>query len=114
MKSPFPGMDPYLQQHWGDVHTSLVTYARDQLQGGLPTGLVARAQERVYLEKEGEADRSMYPDVFVVDRPKRRGTARASRGDVALAEPLIVKFRNDPITEPFIQIMDAKSGKRVI
>lgn len=24
MKSPFPGMDPYLEQHWGDVHTSLM------------------------------------------------------------------------------------------
>jgi len=21
MKSPFPGMDPYLEQYWGDVHT---------------------------------------------------------------------------------------------
>jgi len=20
MKSPFPGMDPYLQRHWGDIH----------------------------------------------------------------------------------------------
>ncbi|MGO9470092.1 MAG: DUF4058 family protein, partial [Isosphaeraceae bacterium] len=20
MKSPFPGMDPYLERHWGDVH----------------------------------------------------------------------------------------------
>jgi hypothetical protein len=20
MKSPFPGMDPYLEQYWGDVH----------------------------------------------------------------------------------------------
>jgi len=26
MPSPFPGMDPFLEKHWGDVHTSLVTY----------------------------------------------------------------------------------------
>lgn len=32
MASPFPGMDPYLEQHWGDVHPSFITYARDQLQ----------------------------------------------------------------------------------
>jgi hypothetical protein len=32
MKSPFPGMDPYLEQHWLDVHHRLATYARDQLQ----------------------------------------------------------------------------------
>lgn len=30
MPSPFPGMDPYLEAHWGDVHTSLATYARDR------------------------------------------------------------------------------------
>ncbi len=114
MKSPFPGMDPYLQQHWGDVHTSLVTYARDQLQETLPSGLVARAQERVYLEKEGEADRSTYPDVYVVERPKRKGAAIGGRGGLALAEPVIVKFRDEPITERFIQIIDAKSGKRVV
>src|ERR1700688_4955997 len=111
MKSPFPGMDPYLQQHWRDVHTRLTIYACDQLQGGLPTGLVARVEERVYLEKEGEAGRSFYPDVFVAERRKRRSTAAASRGDVTLAEPVIIKFRNEPITEPFIQILDVKSGK---
>ena len=114
MKSPFPGMDPYLQQHWRDVHSSLVIYARDQLQRGLPSGLVARVEERVYLEKEGEADRSIFPDVFVVERPKRRRAAGASRGGVALAEPVIVKFRNEPLTETFLQILDAKSGKRVV
>ena len=25
MKSLFPGMDPYLEQHWGDVHTRSTT-----------------------------------------------------------------------------------------
>ena len=114
MKSPFPGMDPYLQHHWRDVHTSLVIYARDQLQGRLPTDLVARVEERVYLEKEGEPDRSFYPDVRVVERRKHEGTAETSLDDVALAEPVIVKFRNEPITERYIEILDASSGKRVV
>ena len=39
MKSPFPGMDPYLEQHWGDVHQAFVTYLRDSLQPQLPGGL---------------------------------------------------------------------------
>jgi len=26
MKSPFPGMDPYLEQHWRSVHHRLLTY----------------------------------------------------------------------------------------
>ncbi|MBI3270368.1 MAG: DUF4058 family protein [Planctomycetes bacterium] len=31
MPSPFPGMDPCLEQHWRDVRSSLISYARDQL-----------------------------------------------------------------------------------
>ena len=26
MRSPFPGMDPYLEQFWGDVHHTVITY----------------------------------------------------------------------------------------
>ena len=28
MASPFPGMDPYLERHWRDVHLSLIAEAR--------------------------------------------------------------------------------------
>jgi Protein of unknown function (DUF4058) len=37
MKSPFPGMDPYLEQFWGDVHQGLArvnTVEIDLLRGG--------------------------------------------------------------------------------
>jgi hypothetical protein len=114
MKSPFPGMDPYLQQHWRDVHTSLVTYARDQLQRGLPADLVARVEERVYLEREGEADRSFYPDVRVIEKGLGDSTAVAAQTDVELAEPVIVRFRDEPVTERFVEIRDASSGNRVV
>ena len=113
MKSPFPGMDPYLQHHWRDVHASLVIYARDQLQPGLPRDLVARVEERVCLELEGELDRSFYPDVRVVERSKRKGAVTTHAG-IELAEPVIVKFRNEPFTEPFLEIRDASSGNRVV
>ena len=39
MKSPFPGMDPYLEQSWRDVHAALIIYSRDQLQSQLPEDL---------------------------------------------------------------------------
>jgi hypothetical protein len=49
MKSPFPGMDPYLEGRWGDVHTALCIGIRSALQPVLPTGLRARAHEDVLL-----------------------------------------------------------------
>lgn len=42
MRSPFPGMDPYLERHWSDVSTSLLVYACDHIQEQLPDDLVAR------------------------------------------------------------------------
>jgi hypothetical protein len=28
MKSPFPGMDPYLEDHWGSGRHAMITYVR--------------------------------------------------------------------------------------
>src|SRR5207302_3594168 len=66
MPSPFPGMDPYLEPHWLDVHTSLVSGARDALNQRLPDDLIASAEERVAVEGE-EADRLWGPDVQVFE-----------------------------------------------
>jgi hypothetical protein len=78
MPSPFPGMDPYLEQFWGDVHQSLITYARDQLQEVLPGDLRARIQERVFVELPNGLERNMYPDIRVVERGRRSGRGRTA------------------------------------
>ncbi len=50
MASPFPGMDPYLESCWGDVHASFIIYSREQIQAQLPPGLRARVEERVFVD----------------------------------------------------------------
>jgi hypothetical protein len=50
MKSPFPGMDPYVEPYWPDIHLSLVIFARQSLNGSLPEDLAARADDRAYDE----------------------------------------------------------------
>src|SRR5277367_2533562 len=94
MPSPFPGMDPYLEVHWRDVHARLIIYASDALQGVLPGSLRARVEERVLLETpQGFADHPLFPDVRVVEyRPelKRVLETRPAVG-LALAEPLVVE-----------------------
>ena len=47
MPSPFPGMDPYLEASWGDIHHRFITYSCDQIQSQLPRDLKARTEERV-------------------------------------------------------------------
>lgn len=125
MKSPFPGMDPYLERHWGDVHQALVTYIRDQLQPSLPGDLRACMRERVYIESPG-ARREYDPNVRVVERPRQSrsggGTAVAepatrtelADGPPAPAEPIVIELATEPITEGYVEIVDVKSGHRVI
>jgi len=116
MKSPFPGMDPYLEEHWRDVHHSFLTYARDELQQHLPPELRARLEDRVYVEPENGDGRGIYPDVRVIEYPSRpgRSTATAGAGDVAVAEPIVVHGESEPATEGYIEIIDMASGNRIV
>lgn len=114
MASPFPGMDPYLEQHWRDVHTSLITYARDQLQANLPGDLRARVEERVVVEPGLDVERSVFPDIRVVQRGRGGASAEAAEAGVAVAEPLVIHLPDEPATETFIEIIDLGSGRRVV
>lgn len=114
MPSPFPGMDPYLEQHWGDVHHSLITYARDQLRPVLPGDLRARVEERVFVETAWGPMRRLVPDLRIVEgrgrKPRRTPTVSAG---TALAEPLVVQL-DEPVTQGFIEIREASPGHRLV
>ncbi len=106
MPSPFPGMDSYLEAHWGDVHHRLITYACDQLQGGLPRDLRARVQARVFVESFPGSERSIYPDVRVIEGGARKRRPTQLNGALAMAEPLIILLPDEPITEGYIEIIE--------
>jgi hypothetical protein len=110
-------MDPYLEAHRGDMHLSLISYARETLQISLPRDLRARAGERVFVESENGHAREVYPDVRVYERATRDTMPMLPTTDssgVALVEPLIVPIPNEPKTERFIEIREAGTGGRVI
>jgi len=110
-KSPFPGMDPWLERRWGDVHQRLVTYAADALQEVLPDDLRARLEERVFVEAPF-GDRSIFPDVRVIEKGSGLGSP-ISRGSTITAEPLILDLDDEPVSQGFIEIIDSGSGGRV-
>lgn len=65
--NPFPGMNPYLEAEWADVHPRLLIYASAQLQRELPPGLKARVEQDLLI-KEAGAGREVVPDVAVWQR----------------------------------------------
>jgi hypothetical protein len=104
-------MDPYLEQHWGDVHSSLVIYIRNQLQRALPKDLRARVEERVIVTGLGRV-RSLYPDVRVIE--SRPGPRRASKAAVAVAEPIVVELPDEPETQTFVEIREVGGEGRLV
>jgi hypothetical protein len=114
MPSPFPGMDPYLESHWRDVHHRLITYACDAIQEALPPELRARVEERVVLETpEGWGD-PMFPDLRVIERrpPPRGGIAATARREGSQA--ILVDVQREALTEGYVTIIDTSTGNRVV
>lgn len=114
MENPFPGMDPWMEDQWGDAHHSLITYARDQLRRVLPGDLRPRVVERVFIESPLGPEGERYPDLRIVEHVRTFRSPAAGGGGVAIAEPLIVEYVADPITEGFIEIVDVKTGNRLV
>jgi len=113
MKSPFPGMDPYLEQFWPDVHAGLIIYTRDQLEDQLPSSLIARVEERVVLESEIVGKQVRHPDVKITERKGRENGGRvAVLAEPEAEEPVIVEC--EPATETYIHIVEAGSKQRLV
>jgi hypothetical protein len=116
MKSPFPGMDPYLEARWSDVHAKLIGFMGEVLQPLLPRDLRARAEERIVLEtsEDGGEARAYRADLAVVTGTHRTGATQSATERVATLEPCLVPFEYGPICERWIQIIDRANGNRVV
>lgn len=113
MKSPFPGMDPYLERRWQDIHQRLCTYACDQLNERLGKGLVARLGERLIVQSEDEPPRAIYPDVRVIEQTGFESAGQAVAVLEEVAEPLLVPLPDDPELQSFIDIAELDSGRLI-
>lgn len=115
MPSPFPGMDPYLEDPtlWPGVHQRLITYTADVLQPEVRPRYHARIGERLYVV---QPPHPMYPDVVLVQRPRAVREARvvAPMADVATLEadtPVVLAIPPVEHREPFVEIVHTAGGE---
>jgi hypothetical protein len=115
MPSPFPGMDPFLEDPvlFPDLHDSAATYLREMLQARLPAHYYAALGSRIYVE---ESRRYITPDVDVL----RKGNGATSTGQASAgaavatrSEPLVVRVVPEEIRETFVEIY-ARDGRRLV
>ncbi|GIV18207.1 MAG: hypothetical protein KatS3mg022_3642 [Armatimonadota bacterium] len=114
MASPFPGMDPYLEDKsiWNDVHHSMTTYIRNALQRQVRPRYSVLIEERVYVQ---EVSREIVPDVSVLQRAPRREEAS---GVAVLEEtcdpPLVLHIEEQLHTEGVVHILDRTREMRLV
>src|SRR5262249_15345186 len=125
MKSPFPGMDPYIEECdlWGDFHSHLIEKIYEQLADVAPDRYLVRTEERSYLvlvESEGKISHPFIPDVSVTATEGRKKTSR-KRGGVAVAEPAeevepvtMRAFIEEEHREAFVEIYEATPEQRLV
>lgn len=112
MPSPFPGMDPYLEnpQTWPDLHQRLIAYSAEALQPQLRPKYIARIGERVELSS---LRRGYIPDVLLIrSAPAVYGEAVAG-GLLVADEPTTIALLEEERRVPFLEIIHHPSGEVV-
>lgn len=114
MPSPFPGMDPYLEdpRTWPDLHHELISEIRAQLTGQLRPKYVARIEERVYISDDRDPGRKVIvPDIHVAPRNESQSIEPAvgapEDSSVAVVEPIVrTTLIDDEIHEAYVTLFD--------
>lgn len=114
-ENPFPGMNPWLEAEWSDVHLALIGFLRQDLGGKLPDDLVARAEKHVAITDSSGKTRHYRADVAIQLRENPPETWRSGlppiwapddsqEGGLKVAEPKFVVEEQPP--ERWIEILD--------
>ncbi|HEX5269417.1 MAG TPA: DUF4058 family protein [Gemmataceae bacterium] len=124
MKSPFPGMDPYIEalNLWKDFHDDLISELKRAISAALPDHYVVRTGQRSYVvlaEAEEKTERHFEPDVTVrAGRGARSRGGPATSGGTAVAPEedfdTLRAFIEEEFDESFIDIYHLAPDRRLV
>ena len=123
MKSPFPGMDPYIEACglWEGFHGHLIEDIYRSLARQLPRGYTIDTAERTYivmLETEGKEESLRKPDVAITEasrkKPRRqKGGAGVVEAPAEAGSVSMRAFVAEEVKERFIEI-HAQGEERIL
>lgn len=110
MRTPFPGMDPYLEHPvlWEGLHARLIVAIANQIQPRIDPRYVTSVEERVFVE----GPQRRIPDVWVEKVGDRRDPPRTSGPSLDAA--VIVEVDELEIREGRVEILDAYSDMKLV
>jgi hypothetical protein len=110
MPSPFPGMDPYLEDPaiWPGVLAAILAAIFERLGPAVRPRYLVRYEERVYVTSEEDPGfRMIVPDVRVVERAADERLQPRSES-IAITEPIKLALADPEIHERRLNIIDAQ------
>jgi hypothetical protein len=117
MKSPFPGMDPYLEGYlWSDVHNHLASVISELLAPQIAPKYVSRLNPYTVQDTSPESEIGiMYPDVGVFKPNLLREPDVAYGSRKVITEPTVIIPDNKAIqlNIPVIEIRDVAKNRLV-
>ena len=105
MKSPFPGMDPYIEAEgvWEDFHTDLIAEIRRALAALVPERYFVRIGHRAYIvlaEEDGKDLKPFIPDAALLAPADRREKEPAEAEPVGAALAQARPLAEQPLLRP--------------
>jgi hypothetical protein len=115
MPSPFPGMNPYLEQEdaWRDFHERFLPHVAEALSPQVSPAYLVKLEQNLYIHERGADERHLlgYGDVTV---SQTRGAGPANTATAVLTSPRrILLPRVDVESESYLEIRDRQTRRLV-
>ncbi len=117
MTSPFPGMDPYLEEPsmWSSVHVRMMNAISDALSPLITPHFFVEIQQHVYIANADDLPGgAVIPDVYLIHTPSRQGGPAIQQPVVEVTPPTLVEpLVESEIRQHFIEIRDRRNREVV-
>ena len=112
MPSPFPGMDPYVEEGsiWPDMHLRLISNISEALQSLVRPKYIVRIEERIALETLSNRD---VPDVMMIKPTLVSSGTQTNTGVLVADEPQAIRSGDEERRIPYLEVILRQSGNVV-
>jgi len=108
MPSPFPGMDPYLEDSlWREVHTYLITAIANELNTHLPEGYRATVEQATYIATASAGT----PDVTVLGDPNQPMTQGSSILSAVIAPVQVELPEPEEVIDRWLEVKQVSTNQ---
>ena len=114
-KSPFPGMDPFLEGAiWPDVHHNLAGAIQELLAQKIAPKYVARVETYTVEDTDPQSEVGItYPHIAVLQRREFREPEATFKDEIVVTEPDLVLTAAITVRVPVVQILDTAKNRLI-